>query len=376
MPDVNVSTDIDAFLKTANDAAARAELGVDASGTDNSTDVTLTGEDYLGLTGQQITANAIDLDNLSATGTADNTTFLRGDNTWAAPAGGGGGGGTVQNVNLSIEPTDDGTVAGNARGANAVDLQTSRTLATQVASASYSVVGGGYKNTAGSDASTVSGGYGNTAGDGFNGYCTVSGGYGNTATDPNNLMFGAISILGGYSNTASAAYATCVGGHVNTASGYSSFVGGGNTNTASSYFSTVGGGKGNTASGSYSTVSGGYVNTASGFYGLVSGGHGNTASGVYYSTVGGGAFNAASGDYATVCGGDINTASGTYSAILGGQSNNTNSQSQAMIVGNNITADRANCTFVNNLSIKDIPTAATGLPAGSVWNDGGTLKIV
>lgn len=50
--------------------------------------VTLAGEDYLSLLGQQITANAIDLDNLSATGTPDATKFLRGDNTWAVPASG------------------------------------------------------------------------------------------------------------------------------------------------------------------------------------------------------------------------------------------------------------------------------------------------
>jgi len=47
--------------------------------------VTLAGEDYLSLSTQQITANAIDLDNLSATGTPDSTTFLRGDNTWTTP---------------------------------------------------------------------------------------------------------------------------------------------------------------------------------------------------------------------------------------------------------------------------------------------------
>lgn len=51
--------------------------------------VTLAGEDYLSLSGQQITANAIDLDNLSATGTPSGSTFLRGDNTWATPAGSG-----------------------------------------------------------------------------------------------------------------------------------------------------------------------------------------------------------------------------------------------------------------------------------------------
>ena len=77
----------------ASDAAtARTNLGVDAAGTDNSTDVTLAGEDFLSLAGQQITANAIDLDNLSATGTPSATSFLRGDNTWAVPEGTGGGG--------------------------------------------------------------------------------------------------------------------------------------------------------------------------------------------------------------------------------------------------------------------------------------------
>lgn len=50
--------------------------------------VTIAGEDYLSLTGQQITANAIDLDNLSATGTPSVSTYLRGDNTWATVSSG------------------------------------------------------------------------------------------------------------------------------------------------------------------------------------------------------------------------------------------------------------------------------------------------
>ena len=45
----------------SNAAGARTALGVDAAGTDNSTDVTLTGKDYLSLSGQQITALEVDL---------------------------------------------------------------------------------------------------------------------------------------------------------------------------------------------------------------------------------------------------------------------------------------------------------------------------
>lgn len=31
---------------------------------------------------------------------------------------------------------------------------------------------------------------------------------------------------------------------------------------------------------------------------------------------------------------------------------------------------------VSALTLNDIPTSSTGLPSGSVWSDGGTLKIV
>lgn len=63
--------------------------GSSSSGGSSHDPVTLAGEDYLSLSGQQITANAIDLDNLSATGTPSASTFLRGDNSWATPAGSG-----------------------------------------------------------------------------------------------------------------------------------------------------------------------------------------------------------------------------------------------------------------------------------------------
>ena len=61
--DGNGATDINKGGTNATTAAgARTNLGVDAAGTDNSTDVTLTGTpDYITISGQVITRNAVDL---------------------------------------------------------------------------------------------------------------------------------------------------------------------------------------------------------------------------------------------------------------------------------------------------------------------------
>jgi hypothetical protein len=98
----------------------------------------------------------------------------------------------------------DGTVAsGNARGANAVDWQTLRSAATQVASGAGATIGGGQNSTAGGGAATVAGGISNNA-SGANG-----------------------AIGGGANNTASATSATVAGGQSNLASSVRSWIPGG-----------------------------------------------------------------------------------------------------------------------------------------------------
>lgn len=71
---------------------------------------------------------------------------------------------------------DGAAAGGGARGANAVDLQTTRAASTNVAAGAQSVIGGGIANTASGAQSVVSGGQANTA---SGTHTTISGGQGN-----------------------------------------------------------------------------------------------------------------------------------------------------------------------------------------------------
>jgi len=289
---------------------------------------------------------------------------------------------------LQAQQTDSTATGGNARGANAVDWQTVRGAASQVASGANAVIGGGLNNTAGA-----------------NSYAVVAGGFNNTATG----VYG--NILGGTGNTASGYHAGIVAGNAHTAGGFFNFIGGGSINTGTanaavttqatttvtsgstavtlsgsnasirvgqmirgtgmndftyvaaisgtsltlsmnagasgsptlSFFTPHGvvvGGGNNQATGSYSFIGGGgdagtaaNRNVASGSWSSVVGGRSNTASGDG-SFIGGGGLlwfadgahpNTATGKNSFVGAGSSNNATGTASAILGGTVNNANS---------------------------------------------------
>jgi hypothetical protein len=94
------------------------------------------------------------------------------------------------------------------------------------------------------------------------------------------------------------------------------------------------------------------------------------------ATIGGGFLNIVGGVSSTIGGGCRNNATGSYSTIVGGLCNNDNSLSKVVIAGSNITADRVCSTFVNNLSIKNIPSSSAGLPSGSIYRIGNSVCIV
>jgi len=125
-------------------------------------------------------------------------------------------------------------------------------------------------------------------------------------------------------------------------------------------FSVIGGGDYNTNRGDFSVIAGGCANTTSCKSSVVSGGFGNIAD----------------KDYTFIGGGQNNRANGEHSSVIGGQNNTTKEFKNTHIVGSNIEADRPDTTFVNNLSIKHIPTSSKDLPKGSIWSNKGVLTIV
>jgi hypothetical protein len=276
---------------------------------------------------------------------------------------------------LQAQATTSTTAGGNARGANAVDWQTLRNAASQVASGQLSFIGAGTRNTSSGTYAGVVAGYTNLA-SGFS--CFVGSGNNNSASNTYT------SITTGVSNTASGLWSTVVNGSSNTAAGYFNFIGNGFTNSGTSGSAvttqsgtmnattavTLSGSNANIKVGQYITgtsigddtyvaaisgtaltlskvASGSSTSTLSFFtpHGVVVGGGNNQATGSY-SFIGGGGDagtaanrNVASGDWSVVCGGIKNTASGVCSFVGGGGTNgsstfpNTASSTGSSVVG-------------------------------------------
>ena len=173
------------------------------------------------LTTTDITTNNVSITKHGFAPKAPNNTtqFLRGDGTWATPSAGGltyfteaqstaSPNATVNvdsltavasttNADIVIRPKGTGAIlgnipdntatGGNKRGANAVDLQTIRNAATDVANGDYSVISGGYRNKASGLYSAVVGGFISAA---TGESSTNLGGYASNATGYSALTFG------------------------------------------------------------------------------------------------------------------------------------------------------------------------------------------
>ncbi len=288
---------------------------------------------------------------------------------------------------LQAQATTSSATGGNARGANAVDWQTKRSAATQVASGLGSVIcGGEERNTASGQQSFVGTGYNNN-----------SSTYGATiVSGVNNSNAGLAAFIGaGSSHTigSNGAYSVLVGGNTNTSSGRYNFIGGGTLNsgtsgsvvTSQATTAVTSGSTAVTLSASNGSIKVGqlingtgmsentYVAAISGTsltlsqnstatgtptlsfftpHGVVVGGGNNQATGAYSVILGGGDAgtaanrNVASGDWSVVVGGQKNTANNKWASV-GGGSDNLASGDYSFVAGGSLNTSGGQLSFVS-----------------------------
>lgn len=197
-----------------------------------------------------------------------------------------------------------------------------------IASASYSVVGGGKSNSGSGTYNGILGGKGNI----------VSGNY-------SSIVGGGAGA--GYENRVSATWSIIGGGFSNLVSGPISSILGGGYNIANQNYTFIGGGRRNTAGGKYSAIAGGQLNATIGTNSFIGGGNSNSATS--YSSVVGGKTNLVSGFYSAVVNGKNNVASGLRTVVIGGQ---------------NITGATNDTVYVPFLNIRNIHSGTTTINLG------------
>jgi len=158
----------------------------------------------------------------------------------------------------------------------------------------------------------------------------------------------------GYDNTVTGNYSV-VGGRTNNASGEHSFIFGLDNTTASTYTFCAGQSNDISASSNWSYVFGNNNEVLSG------------------------------SNYSTIIGGNINTISSSQntSGIFSSNQSTMTANNSVILGGILITATKDETAYVPNLEVTgsavnmaNLPTSATGLVSGDIWNNGGVLNIV
>jgi hypothetical protein len=321
---------------------------------------------------------------------------------------------TNNGTNFSILGGRQNTGSGNYSSI-AGGLRNEITMGTQ-----YNFIGAGYDNCIGSSVATIVGGQNNAIQGIFGCRAFIGAGIDNCISNACHS-----SIVGGYNNVVYKHYGVIGGGFSNQTDGCADFIGAGQENctmnTLSGYtnigrniivggckniidgtrgWNFIAGGYDNVITSSTSIGCSNYANSiigrsslidADGSRNSIGGGGNNTIIGANVSNasiaggvgncitnstshIGGGSGNTVSGIHSTIAGGAGNTVSATSSSIMGGHYN-TVSHTNSHIVGSNITSDKTNYTFVNNLDVEGDAIIGDTLDVGGVVSVDSKINI-